>query len=205
VAHGILAMLIGVAGFLAMGHLVMQLGVLPPAPHWFRDVAPVVVEKGLLAPVAYLLVICLVGGAAAAVLAVPQGLHRSLVALVATFAAVFLLAWPTLMGPLDRATTALEFARQVRRQVPADRPLFSFVGVNNMLVYQVQRPLVVLASPAAVRDQVGSGRPFYLVCDERHLEALAPVAGLERVIHVPAPYQPREGYWLFRNASVTGG
>jgi hypothetical protein len=200
VAHGIASILLGLIGVVAYG--LWRAG---PATLTHLRLPQALMTSAVMSPAAILGGTAIVGGAVVCLLAVRRRLTAGLAVLVATFAVAFLWAWPTLMGPLDRATTALEFARQVRRQVPADMPLFSFAGANNMLVYQIQRPLVVLASPGTVQDQVGRGRPFYLICEERHLEALAPVAGLERVIHVPAPYQPREGYWLFRNASVTGG
>jgi 4-amino-4-deoxy-L-arabinose transferase-like glycosyltransferase len=197
-AHGGILMALGAAGFLAMGYLVMQPSLLPPAPHGFQAVAPAVAEKGLLAPVAYLLIICLVGGAAAAVLAVPQGLHRSLVALVATVAAAFLLAWVTVIGPLDRATTAAEFGRQVRREAPPDAPLFSFTGANNTVIFYAGRPIPILPTPDRVRQELARGRPFYLICYERNLEALGLAAGLTPVVHRTNPLRPSEGFWLFR-------
>ena len=197
-AHGGILMVLGVAGFLAMGWLVMQPGLLPPAPHWFQAMAPAVAEKGLLAPVAYVLIICLVGGAVAAVLAVPQGLHRSLVVLVATFAAAFLLAWPTIIGPTGGATTAAEFGRHVRREAPPEAPLFFFADANNTVIFYAARPIPLLPTPDQVRQELARGRPFYLICCERDLEALGDTAGLAPVVHLTDPFRPSDGFRLFR-------
>ena len=197
-AHGGILMVLGVAGFLAMGWLVMQPGLLPPAPHWFQAVAPAVAEQGLLAPVAYVLIICLVGGAVAAVLAVPQGLHRSLVVLVATFAAAFLLAWPTIIGPTGGATTAAEFGRHVRREAPPEAPLFFFADANNTVIFYAARPIPLLPTPDQVRQELARGRPFYLICYERDLEALGLTAGLAPVVHLTDPFRPSDGFRLFR-------
>ena len=208
-AHGGILMALGAAGFLVMGHLMMQLGALPPTPHWpSQTVALAVVEKGLLAPVTYVLIIFIVGGAAAAVLAVPQGLHRSLVALVATFAAVFLVAWATVIGPLDRATTAAEFGRQVRREAPPEAPLFSFADANNTVIFYAARPIAILPTasppcggPDRVRQELARGRPFYLICYERDLEALGLAAGLAPVVRLTNPLRPSDGFRLFRGGA----
>jgi hypothetical protein len=201
-AHGGILVVLGAAGFLAMGWLVMQLGVAPPTPHWpSQAVALAVAKKGLLAPVGYVLIICVVGGAVAAVLAVPQGLHRSLIALVATFAAAFLLAWATVIGPLDRATTAAEFGRQVRREAPPEAPLFSFADDNNTVIFYAARPIAILPTPAEVRQELARGRPFYLICYEKNLEALGLAAGLAPVVHLTNPFRPSDGFRLFRGGA----
>jgi 4-amino-4-deoxy-L-arabinose transferase-like glycosyltransferase len=197
-AHGAVLMALAVCGFLGLGWLLVHLRMITPAQQDFRRLAEVVVENHLLGPVVYLLITCFVGGAAAAVLAVPQGLHRSLVALVATFAAAFLLAWATVIAPVDRATTAADFGRQVRRDVPPAAPLFSFVGSNNVIIYYSGRTIPILAGPDAVREELARRRPFYLVCPEKHAASLRGAAGLAPVIHLTAPFGRDEGFWLFR-------
>lgn len=197
-AHGAVLMALAVCGFLGLGWLLVHLRMITPAQQDFRRLAELVVENHLLGPLAYLLIICFVGGAAAAVLAVPQGLHRSLVALVATFAAAFLLAWPTIIGPTGGATTAAEFGRQVRREAPPEAPLFSFANANNTVIFYAARPIPLLPTPDQVRQELARGRPFYLICHEKNLEALGDTAGLAPVVHLTNPFRPSDGFRLFR-------
>ncbi|MCX5655252.1 MAG: glycosyltransferase family 39 protein [Planctomycetota bacterium] len=200
-AHGFALIVLCVAGFLALVHLSMQLGLLPPTPHISQDFAAFFFKKGLHVPAAYILIICLVGGIATAVLAVPQGLHRSLAALVATFAAVFLLAMSTMIGPVDRAAVAADFGRKIRTVVPADAPLFSYVGSNNTVIFYAGRPIPILVGPDSVRQELARGRPFYLIDHGKH-EGLPPQAeGFTLVLREEDPIRPDEGFRLLKSAA----
>jgi len=160
--------------------------------------AQALTKAGALRPLAAIALLAFVGSGLAARFAASGRLHRSLAALVATFAAAFLLAWVTVIGPLDRATTAAEFGRQVRREAPPDAPLFSFTDVNNTVIFYAARPIAILPTPDRVRQELARGRPFYLICYETHLEALGDTAGLTPVVHLTNPLRPSEGFRLFR-------
>jgi hypothetical protein len=117
---------------------------------------------------------------------------------VATFAAAFLLAWPTIIGPMDRATTAAEFGRQVRREAPLEAPLFFFADANNTVIFYAARPIPILSTPDHVRQELARGQPFYLICHKKNLEALGLAAGLAPVVHRTNPFRPSDGFRLFR-------
>jgi 4-amino-4-deoxy-L-arabinose transferase-like glycosyltransferase len=166
---------------------------------WVKyPMAQALAKAGALQPLAAIALLAFVGGGLAARFAASGRLHRSLAALVATFAAAFLLAWPTVIGPLDRATTAAEFGRQIRREAPPEAPLFSFADANNTVIFYAARPIAILPTPDRVRQELARGRPFYLICYETHLEALGDTAGLTPVVHLTNPLRPSGGFRLFR-------
>jgi hypothetical protein len=197
-AHGFALIVLSVVGFLALGWLLIHLRALTPANQGLRDLAYVSVKEGLLAPAAYILIIFLVGGIATAMLTAEPGLHRSLAALVATIAAAFLLAMPTIIGPLDRATIAADFGRQIRSEVPADVPLFSFIDTNNTVIYYAERPIPILPAAASVQEEVSRGRTFYLICHDKQVPLLPQSAALAPVAHREDPLRTGEGFRLFK-------
>ncbi|MCX5675007.1 MAG: glycosyltransferase family 39 protein [Planctomycetota bacterium] len=160
--------------------------------------AQAMAKAGALRPLAAIALLAFVGGGLAARFAASGRLHRSLAALVATFAAAFLLAWATVIGPLDRATTAAEFGRHVRREAPLEAPLFFFADANNTVIFYAARPIPILPTPDQVRQELARGRPFYLICCEKNLEALGDTAGLAPAVHLTNPFRPSDGFRLFR-------
>ena len=208
-AHGFALIVLGAAGLLASGWLAMQLGVLPPSPRGLQNFAAFFFKEGLLAPAACILIIFLVGGIAAVVLAAPHALHRSLAVLLATFAALFLVAMLTIIGPVDRAAVAADFGRQVRTEVPADAPVFSYIGSNNTVIYYAARPIPILGGPDGVRQELARGRPFYLIVHGKYdglfaHEGLFPeTEGLSLVARQEDPVRPDEGFRLLRAGAAT--
>jgi hypothetical protein len=202
-AHGFALIALCVVGFLALAHLAMQLGMLPPTPHISPDFAAFFFKKGLHVPAACILIICFAGGIATAMLTAEPGLHRSLAALVATIAVAFLLAVPTIIGPLDRASVAADFGQQVRQEVPADVPLFSFIDANNTVIFYAARPIPILPAAASVQEEVSRGRPFYLISHDKHLPLLPNAAAFAPVIHQEDPLRSGEGFRLFKADAVT--
>jgi len=159
----------------------------------------------VLGPAAILGTLGMTGGLAAFFLGVRRRLVAGQAVLFATLAAAFLWAWPTLIGPMARPTTAMNFARHVRQVVPPEAPLFAFIEPNHTVVFYLDRPLPVLASAKEVRDKIDEGTPFYLLCDEKHRgeikQALGNVRGLAPVLSVSDPYRPEETHWLFRGSA----
>jgi len=196
VAHAGAAVLVGLVGPVAYLLLCAAPGLLArihvPAPFATATV---------LGPAAILGVVGIAGGLAALVLATRRRLVAGQVVLFATFAAAFVWAWPTLVGPMARATTAAQFARQVRRIVPPDAPLFTFIEPHHTVVYYVERPLPVLRSTKDIRDRISRGEPFFLFCDEKEPGEIQPVLrdvpALMPVLRMTNPYRPGETFWLF--------
>jgi 4-amino-4-deoxy-L-arabinose transferase-like glycosyltransferase len=155
----------------------------------------------VLVPAAVLGVLGIAGGLAAFSLGMRRRLVAGQAVLFATFAAAFVWAWPTLIGPMDRVTTAAQFARQVRRIVPPDAPLFTFIEPHHTVVYYVERPLPVLRSTKDIRDRISQGEPFFLFCDEKKPGKIQPVLrdvpALTPVLRMTNPYRPGETFWLF--------
>jgi hypothetical protein len=147
-----------------------------------------------------MLIIFLAGGISMVMLTAEPGLHRSLASLVATFAAAFLLAMPTIIGPLDRATVAADFGRQVRREVPADVPLFSFIDTNNTVIYYAERPIPILPAAASVQEELARGRLFYLICHDKHVQLL-PQSDAFAIVVYP-PFRIGEGFWLLKASAA---
>ncbi|MCX5682289.1 MAG: glycosyltransferase family 39 protein [Planctomycetota bacterium] len=122
----------------------------------------------------------------------------SLAILIGTFAAMFLAASCTLIGMTDRATVAADFGRQVRREVPADAPLFSLADSNHTVIYYAGRPIPILPAASSVQEELARGRPFYLICHDKQVPALKDVAGLASVARQEDRLRPDEGFQLLR-------
>jgi hypothetical protein len=155
----------------------------------------------VLGPAAILGILGMTGGLAALVLGMRHRLLAGQAVLFATLAAAFVWAWPTLIGPMARPTTAANFARHVRQVVPPEAPLFAFIEPNHTVVFYLDHPLPVLASAKEVRDKIDEGAPFFLLCDEKHpgeaRQALGNPPGLTLVLNITNPYRPEETFWLF--------
>ena len=130
-------------------------------------------------------------------------LRLSLAILVATFAAMFLAASPTIIGKIDRATAAADFGRQVCREVPADAPLFSLTDSNNTVIFYAERTIPILSGAEAVREELARGRPFYLICHDKHAALLKDVAGLAPLVRQEDRTRPDEGFQLLRGGPPT--
>jgi 4-amino-4-deoxy-L-arabinose transferase-like glycosyltransferase len=144
----------------------------------------------------YLAVIAFVGGGAAHALIAFRRTRGGLAVLIATFAALFLVASATLIGMADRASVAAGFGRQVRGEVPAGAPLYSFTDSNNTVIFYAGRAIPILPAAKSVREQLARGGRFYLVCRDKHLALLKEVAGLATVAHQEDPIRPGEGFSL---------
>jgi hypothetical protein len=103
---------------------------------------------------------------------------------------------------MDRSATAADFAQQAREMVPADTPLFAFIDPNHTVLFYLDRTLPVLASAKGIQDKIDEGKPFFLLCDEKHpgeaRQALGNPPGLTPVLNIANPYRPEETFWLFR-------
>jgi hypothetical protein len=150
----------------------------------------------VLRPLAVLGAISIAGGVTAWVLASRRRLAGSLAVLLATFAAAFLWAGSTLIGPIDRSSRAVDFARRVRETVPDNVPLFAYRGTSDSVLFYVARPMPFLADPAGAEKQMAAGQAFYVITDDKYLPQLESVPGLARVYHEADPYRPKEGLWL---------
>jgi 4-amino-4-deoxy-L-arabinose transferase-like glycosyltransferase len=153
---------------------------------------------GVLRPLAVLGAISAAGGVAAWVLAARRRLVGSLAVLLATFAATFLWAGSTLIGPIDRSSRAVDFARHVRETVPDNVPLFAYRGTSDSVIFYVARPMPALAAPVGAEKLMAAGQSFYVITDDRYLPQLETVPGLVRVYHEADPYRPKEGLWLLK-------
>jgi 4-amino-4-deoxy-L-arabinose transferase-like glycosyltransferase len=153
---------------------------------------------GVLQPLAVLGVMSIAGGVAAWVLAARRRLVGSLAVLLTTFAVAFLWAGSALIGPIDRSSRAVDFARHVRETVPDNVPLFAYRGTSDSVIFYVARPMPLLADPAAAEKEMAAGQSFYVITDDRYLPQLETVPGLVRVYHEPDPYRPKEGLWLLK-------
>jgi 4-amino-4-deoxy-L-arabinose transferase-like glycosyltransferase len=188
--HGAAAVLFGIGG-VAIAALLRGDGAAggPGFLHLLVPLGPV--------PIGILGGIGAVGGAATCALAIRRRLIGSLAALTATVAVAFLWAWPAVVGPMDRASTAADFCREVRREVASDQALFAFEGANATAVYYMERDLPVLPDREAVEKAMAAGRPFFLIVAEKNRAALGEVRGLEPVVEKQDPFRPHEGYRLF--------
>jgi 4-amino-4-deoxy-L-arabinose transferase-like glycosyltransferase len=187
-AHGVAGMAAGLAG-VGVG---LWLLVHPAGAPKFMDI---LVTAGPMA----LVVVCgtsAIGCAAACVLAFRRRLVAGFMTLVVTLVAVFLCAWPTFMGPMDRSTPVSAFAREASARVPAQATLYSFPDANATVVYYAHRRIIDLSRPADVQAKVDEGRPFYLIAFENHRKELSDIRGLEPVLHRPDRFWANEGSWL---------
>jgi 4-amino-4-deoxy-L-arabinose transferase-like glycosyltransferase len=130
-------------------------------------------------------------------------LRVSLAILVATFAAMFLAASSALTGMTDRATIAAGFGRQVRQEVPAGAPLYSFADSNNTVIFYAARPIPILPATASVQQELSRGRTFYLICHDKQVPLLPQSAAFAPVVHQKDPFRPGEGFWLFSAGAAT--
>jgi len=188
--HGAVAALFGIGG-VAIAALLRGDGAAggPEFLHLLVPLGP--------APIGVLGGIGVVGGAAACVLALRRRLLGSLAVLAATVAVAFLWAWPAMVGPMDRATAAADFSREVRRHVAPDQALFAFGGANATMVYYMERDVPALDDREAVGREAAAGRPFFLIVAEKHGVTLGEVRGLEPVVHRQDPFHPDEDRWLY--------
>jgi 4-amino-4-deoxy-L-arabinose transferase-like glycosyltransferase len=197
VAHSAAAVLAGILG--PAGYLLLRLA---PGGLAALGLPPHLATAAVLVPAAVLGVLGIAGGLTALVLAARRRLVAGQAVLFATLAAAFVWAWPTLIGPMARPTTAANFARYVRQVVPPEAPLFAFIEPNHTVVFYLDHPLPVLASAKEVRDKIDEGDPFFLLCDEKHpgevQQMLGNVHGLAPVLSVSNPYRLHETFWLFR-------
>ena len=156
-------------------------------------------EHGLL----LLALLAALGSALALVYARLGRLRLSLAILVATVAVAFLVASSTLIGVTDRATVAAGFGRQVRREVPAGAPLYSFTDSNNTVIFYAARPIPILAGAESVQEELSRGRPFYLICHDKQVPLLPQSAAFAPVVHQEDPFRPGEGFWLLSAGAAT--
>jgi 4-amino-4-deoxy-L-arabinose transferase-like glycosyltransferase len=200
IAHSAAAVLGGILG--PAGYLLLRLA---PGGLAALGLPPHLATAAVLGPAAILGILGMAGGLAAFFLGVRHRLVAGQAVLFATLAAAFVWAWPTLIGPMARPTTAANFARYVRQVVPPEAPLFAFIEPNHTVVFYLDHPLPVLASAKEVQDKIDEGNPFFLLCDEKHpgevKQMLGNVRGLAPVLSVPDPYRPEETHWLFRGAA----
>jgi 4-amino-4-deoxy-L-arabinose transferase-like glycosyltransferase len=131
----------------------------------------------------------------------------SLAILIGTFAALFLAASSMLIGVTDRATIAADFGRQVRQEVPAGAPLYSFTDSNNRVIYTViyyaGRPIPNLPAAASVQKELSRNQPFYIICYDKQVPLLPQSAAFVPVVHQEDPLRPGEGFWLFSAGAAT--
>jgi len=197
VVHSAVAVLAGLVGPVAYFLLRAESGLLARlhVPDTFATAT-------VLGPAAVLGVLGIAGGLAALVLGMRRRLIAGQAVLFATFTAAFLWAWPTLISPMSRPTTAANFARHVRQVVPPETPLFAFIEPNHTVVFYLDRSLPVLASVKEVQDKIDEGNPFFLLCNEKHSgevkQMLGNVRGLTPVLNITNPYRLHETFWLFR-------
>ena len=190
------------------GVFFVALGVVCVAAYVFSRVNPFfyfglgLVERlatpAILRPLTVLGAVFIVGGVTAAVLSSRARCVGAMAVLVAMFAAGFLWSGPTLIGPLDRASRAAEFARQVRQVVPDDAPLYGFRGTSNSVIFYMGRPIPVLGDAASVREKVAVGRTTFVMTDDKHLPQIPSDANFLNVLHVSDSYRPDEGMWLLK-------
>jgi 4-amino-4-deoxy-L-arabinose transferase-like glycosyltransferase len=202
-AHAVAAILLGLGGLAAyvLGRSYAGL------------VAPLGLEESVaalvLGPGAVIGGLSVAGGVAALVLARRGRLVAGLAALAAALSAVFLYAGVSLIGPMNRATTAAEFARRARQKVPADAPLLALDGADSTtMVYYLDRAVPSVPG-AEVRRRAASGEAFYLVCfDKSGGETAAAICAGTRlvpILAVPNRYRPKECFHLLRAAAPPGG
>jgi len=196
IAHSAVAVLAGLLG--PAGYLLLRLA---PGSLAALGIPPHLATAAVLGPAAILGILGMTGGFAAFLLGMRHRLVAGQVVLFATLAAAFVWAWPTLIGPMARPTTAANFARHVRQIVPPEAPLFAFIEPNHTVVFYLDRPLPVLASVKEVQDKIGEGDPFFLLCNEKHSgevkQMLGNVRGLTPVLNITNPYRLHETFWLF--------
>jgi 4-amino-4-deoxy-L-arabinose transferase-like glycosyltransferase len=195
IAHGVFFVAVGVVGVAAYGFSVGN-----PFFYFGLGVIERLATPAILRPLAVLGAVFIVGGVAASVLAARGRSVGGLAVLLAMFAAGFLWSGPTLIGPLDRASRAAEFARQVRQVVPEDAPLYGYRGAGNSVIFYLARPIPVLGDAASLRQKVLAGRTTYVITEDRYLPHLPTDVNLLRVLHVADPYRPGEGLWLLKAA-----
>jgi 4-amino-4-deoxy-L-arabinose transferase-like glycosyltransferase len=192
--HGVFFVGLGVLCLAAYALYVAQ----PAFSDRLRGTVARLATPGVLRPLAVLGAISIAGGVAAWVLASRRRLVGSLAVLLATFAATFLWAGSMLIGPIDRSSRAVDFARHVRETVPDNVPLFAYRGTSNSVIFYVARPMPSLAAPAGAEKLMAAGQSFYVITDDRYLPQLETVPGLVRVYHEADPYRPEEGLWLLK-------
>ena len=192
VSFGVGAILLGLGGVAAYA-------LNPAKPHVPADgggLAPYL-TPAVLRPAAAIGGLAILGGLTVIVMAARRRWRAGLVVAVTTLAAGFLVAWPTLIGPMDRSVTAAEFARYVQQTVPAGVPVYSMDAPNNTVVVYVERPLAALAGPEGVRSELARGHGFFLICNSRQRPFLEDRSGLAPLFHKNNLYKPDEGFWLF--------
>jgi len=192
--HGAFFVGLGVLGLAAYALYLAQ-------PTFFDELggtASRLATPGVLRPLAVLGAMSIVGGVTTWVLAARRRLAGSLAVLLATFAAAFLWAGSALIGPIDRSSRAVDFARHVREIVPDNVPLFAYRGASNSVIFYVARPMPPLRAPAGAEKPMAAGQSFYVITDDRYLPQLETVLGLVRVYHEADPYRPEEGLWLLK-------
>jgi hypothetical protein len=192
--HGVFFVGLGV---LCLAACVLYL-VQPPSFDRLGGTAVRLAPPGVLRSVAVLGAISIAGGVTAWVLASRRRLVGSLAVLLATFAVAFLWAGSALIGPIDRSSRAVAFARHVRETVPDNVPLFAYRGTSSSVIFYVARPMLPLTDLAGAEKQMAAGQSFYVTTDDRYLPQLETVPGLVRVYHEPDPYRPEEGLWLLK-------
>jgi 4-amino-4-deoxy-L-arabinose transferase-like glycosyltransferase len=195
IVHGILFLAVGVVCVAAYGFSVGN-----PFFYFGLGVIERLATPAILRPLAVLGAVFIVGGVAASVLAARGRSVGGLAVLLAMFAAGFLWSGPTLIGPLDRASRAAEFARQVRQVVPEDAPLYGYPGAGNSVIFYLARPIPVLGDAGSLRQKVRAGRTTYVITEDRYLPHLPTDGNFLRVLHVADPYRPGEGLWLLKAA-----
>jgi 4-amino-4-deoxy-L-arabinose transferase-like glycosyltransferase len=124
----------------------------------------------------------------------------SLAVLVAAFAALFLITFTVFLGATDRASVAADFGRQVRQEVPANAPLYSFADTNNTVIYYAARPIPILPAAASVQEELSRGRPFYIICHDKQVPLLPQSAAFALVAQQEDPLHPGEGFRLLKPA-----
>jgi 4-amino-4-deoxy-L-arabinose transferase-like glycosyltransferase len=198
-AHAVIGLVAAVAGLAIAAWLT-----------WHTGRAPKFLESMVLVGPAALAVICgiaAIGCATSCLLALRRRLVGSLMALAATLVLALLAAWPTMVGPMDRATTAAAFGREVRARVPADAAVYVYHDANATVLFYAGRDLPSLNTPEEVESTVAGNEHVWLIVPDKFKTELAAVGSapnvLKEVWHVSDPFHPDEGYALMHGVLDT--
>jgi len=171
-----------------------------------RGIPPWLATADILVPVAVLGGVGMVEGVAVIVLGARRRLLGALAVQLAAFAVAFLIAWTTLLGPMDRATVAADFARRAQQAVPPGSRLFAFTGINNTMLFYLDRPLPVVGDMEGLREEIDRGTTFFLICEDKSdgktVAPLRDLRGMVEVLHVTNRFRPDESLWLFESAGT---
>ena len=144
-------------------------------------------------------------GILATLLAARGRFYSGQVALAVAILVALPVAWSTLVGPVDKATEAERFGRDVARLVPPDAPLFFFAEDNATVIFYADRPIPLLTDSETLAAAILAESDMFVIGRSSPLPQVTPPRRWNLLAFEGDTAKSVKGLWLFRGTAASDG